>query len=166
VFTFLFIYFNPPIRYPPLYYSTFVLVGESFWMYRSWEFSVSCFRARFSVRVASLRRCFDGVDLLVCQARRRPLFSRTSRSICRFVLSNLLFGFMIALYNCLPLGVTRRDPQCVCLPVRVPCSYKAISKQVVEVHELSFRNCKANLFMSRIFQIGSFFNIFTKINIY
>jgi len=63
---------------------------RKFLMYRSCAFSVSCFRARFSVRVASLRRCFDNGDLLVCQARRRRLFSRTSRSICRFVLKWLV----------------------------------------------------------------------------
>jgi len=65
----------------------FVLVGESFLMYRSCALSVSCLRARFSVRVASLRRCFDDGDLLVCQAR---LFSRTNRSICRLILKWLV----------------------------------------------------------------------------
>jgi len=60
-----------------LHRGCFVLVAGSFLMYRSCAFSVSCLRARFSVRVASLRRCFDDGDLLVCQARRRRLFSRT-----------------------------------------------------------------------------------------
>jgi len=73
-----------------LHRGCFVLVGESFLMYRSCAFSFSCFWARFSVRVASLRRCFDDGDLFVCQARRRRLFSRTSRSICRFVLKWLV----------------------------------------------------------------------------
>jgi len=73
-----------------LHRGCFVLVGESVLMFRSCALSVSCLRARFSVRVGSLRRCFDDGDLLVCQARRRRLFSRTSRSICKFVLKWLV----------------------------------------------------------------------------
>jgi len=73
-----------------LHRGCFVLVGESFLMYRSCAFSASCFRARFCVRVASLTRFFDDGDPLVCQARHRLLFSRTSRSICRFVLKWLV----------------------------------------------------------------------------
>jgi len=62
-----------------LHRGCFVLVGESFLRFRSYTFSVSCFKTWFSVRVASLRRCFDDGDLLVCQAHRKRLFYRTSR---------------------------------------------------------------------------------------
>jgi len=49
-----------------LHKGCFVLIGDNFSTYRRWASSSSCFRVLLSLRVASLKNCFNSADLLDC----------------------------------------------------------------------------------------------------